>query len=148
MVKISGSVKIFLLMCFLEKLDVYDDILHLYILFQFCLMFSVLTLVLTSPQSLFSCIFYYDYNHRCLVAVKASFLNHQLDIFNSIFFQCRIDYSKIWNTNVPGPVFMKILVLRVAPSNNIRRKLFEMWEFPLKIKENILVKKKVIQKAS
>jgi len=28
------------------------------------------------------------------------------------------------------------------------QKFAEMWEFPLKIKENILVKKKVIQKAS
>ncbi len=42
---------------------------NIYILFQFWLMFSVLTLVLTSPQSLFSCILYYDYNHRGLVAV-------------------------------------------------------------------------------
>ncbi len=43
---------------------------------------------------------------------------------------------------------MKILVLRVAPSNKILRKFLEMWVFPLKFKEKILVKKKVIQKAS
>ncbi len=43
---------------------------------------------------------------------------------------------------------MKILVLRVAPSNKILRKFLEMWVFSLKFKEKILVKKKVIQKAS
>ncbi len=46
-----------------------------------------------------------------------------------------------------GPCSWKISVLRVAPSNNIIRKFLEMWAFPLKIKEKILVKKKVIQKA-
>ncbi len=45
--------------------------------------------------------------------------------------------------NEQGPYSWKILVLRVAPSNKILRKFF-----PLKIKEKILVKKKVIQKAS
>ncbi len=33
-------------------------------------------------------------------------------------------------------------------SNKILTKFLEMWVFPLKIKEKILVKKKVIQKAS
>ncbi len=47
-----------------------------------------------------------------------------------------------------GPYSWKILVLRVAPSNTILRKFLEMWVFPLKFKEKILVKKKVIQKAS
>ncbi len=47
-----------------------------------------------------------------------------------------------------GPYSWKILVLRVAPSNKILRKFLEMWVFPLKFKEKILVKKKVIQKAS
>ncbi len=47
-----------------------------------------------------------------------------------------------------GPYSWKILVLRVVSSNNILRKFLEMWVFPLKIKEKILVKKKVIQKAS
>ncbi len=47
-----------------------------------------------------------------------------------------------------GPYSWKILVLRVAPSNNILRKFLEMWVFPLKIKEKIPVKKKVIQKSS
>ncbi len=47
-----------------------------------------------------------------------------------------------------GPYSWKILVLRVAPSNKILRKFLEMWMFPLKFKEKILVKKKVIQKAS
>ncbi len=47
-----------------------------------------------------------------------------------------------------GPYSWIILVLRVAPSNKILRKFLEMWVFPLKIRENILVKKKVIQKAS
>ncbi len=42
----------------------------------------------------------------------------------------------------PGPVFMKILVLRVAPSNKILRKFLEMWVFPLKFKEKILSKEK------
>ncbi len=41
----------------------------------------------------------------------------------------------------------KILVLRVAPSNKILRQFLEMWVFPLKIKEKILVKKKVIQQS-
>ncbi len=41
-----------------------------------------------------------------------------------------------------GPYSWKILVLRVAPSNKILRKFLEMWVFPLKFKENILVKKK------
>ncbi len=49
---------------------------------------------------------------------------------------------------VQGPYSWKILVLRVAPSNKILRKFSEMWVFPLKFKEKILVKKKVIQKAS
>ncbi len=40
------------------------------------------------------------------------------------------------------------IAIRVAPSNTIIRKVLEMWVFPLKFKENILVKKKVIQKAS
>ncbi len=47
-----------------------------------------------------------------------------------------------------GPYSWNILVLRVAPSNTILRKFLEMWVFPLKFKEKILVKKKVIQKAS
>ncbi len=47
-----------------------------------------------------------------------------------------------------GPYSWKILVLRVAPSNTILRKFLEMWVFPLKFKEKILVKKKIIQKAS
>ncbi len=47
-----------------------------------------------------------------------------------------------------GPYSWKILVLRVAPSNTILRNFLEMWVFPLKFKEKILVKKKVIQKAS
>ncbi len=46
-----------------------------------------------------------------------------------------------------GPYSWKILVLGVSPSNNILRKYLEIWAFPLKIKEKILVKKKVIQKA-
>ncbi len=41
-----------------------------------------------------------------------------------------------------------ILALRVALSNKILRKLSEMWALPLTIKEKIIVKKKVIQKAS
>ncbi len=41
-----------------------------------------------------------------------------------------------------GPYSWKILVLRVASSNNILRKFLEMWVFPLKIKDKILVKKK------
>ncbi len=41
-----------------------------------------------------------------------------------------------------GPYSWKILVLRVAPSNKILRKFLEMWVFPLKFKEKILVKKK------
>ncbi len=32
-----------------------------------------------------------------------------------------------------GPYSWKILVLRVASSNNILRKFLEMWAFPLKI---------------
>ncbi len=47
-----------------------------------------------------------------------------------------------------GPYSRKIVVLRVAPSNKVLRKFLEMWAFPLKIKEKILVKKKVFQKAS
>ncbi len=47
-----------------------------------------------------------------------------------------------------GPVFMKNLSAKVAPSNKILRKFLEMWVFPLKFKEKILVKTKVIQKAS
>ncbi len=47
-----------------------------------------------------------------------------------------------------GPYSWKILVLRVDPSNKILRKFSEMWVFPLKFKEKILVKKNVIQKAS
>ncbi len=39
-------------------------------------------------------------------------------------------------------------MLGVAPSNTILRKFLEMWVFPLKMKEKILVKEKVIQKAS
>jgi len=35
---------------------------------------------------------------------------------------------------------------RVAPRDKIRRKFLEMWAFTSKIKEKILVKKKVIQK--
>ncbi len=31
-----------------------------------------------------------------------------------------------------GPYSQKILVLRIAPSNNILRKLLEMWVFQLK----------------
>ncbi len=41
-----------------------------------------------------------------------------------------------------------ILALRLAVSNTILRKLTKMWALPLTIKEKILVKKKVIQKAS
>lgn len=37
---------------------------------------------------------------------------------------------------------------KVAPSDKILRKFLEMWAFTPKIKEKILVKKKVIQKAS
>jgi len=37
---------------------------------------------------------------------------------------------------------------RVAPSVGILRKFLEMWAFTLKIEEKILVKKKVIEKAS
>jgi len=37
---------------------------------------------------------------------------------------------------------------KVAPSDKILRKLLEMWAFTLKIKEKILVNKKVIQKES
>ncbi len=44
-----------------------------------------------------------------------------------------------------GPYSWTILALRVAPSNKI---MGEMWGFPLQIKEKILVKKKVIQRAS
>ncbi len=47
-----------------------------------------------------------------------------------------------------GPYSWKILLLRVAPSNKILTEFLEMWVFPLKIKEKILVKKKVIQKSS
>jgi len=36
---------------------------------------------------------------------------------------------------------------RVVPSDKILRKFLEMWPFTLKIKDKILVKKKVIQKA-
>ncbi len=43
---------------------------------------------------------------------------------------------------------MKNLSAKSAPSNTILRKFLEMWVFPLKFKEKILVKKKVIQKAS
>ncbi len=46
-----------------------------------------------------------------------------------------------------GTYSWKILVLRVAPSNNIVRKFLEIWAFPLKIKVKV-VKKKVNQKAS
>ncbi len=46
-----------------------------------------------------------------------------------------------------GPVFIKILMLRVAPSNKILRKFVEMWVFPLKNKEKIIVKKKFNPKA-
>ncbi len=38
-----------------------------------------------------------------------------------------------------GPYSWKILVLRVGPSNKILRKFLEMWVFPLKFKEKILV---------
>lgn len=37
---------------------------------------------------------------------------------------------------------------RVAPSDKILRKFLEMWAFTLKIKEKILIKTKVFQKAS
>ncbi len=47
-----------------------------------------------------------------------------------------------------GRYSWKILVLRVSPSDKILIKFLEMWVFPLKIKEKIQVKKKVIQKAS
>jgi len=36
---------------------------------------------------------------------------------------------------------------RVVPSDKILRKFLEMWPFTLKIKDKILVKKKVIQEA-
>ncbi len=52
-----------------------------------------------------------------------------------------------WAT-VQGPYSWKILVLRVAPNNKIPRTFLEMWVVPLKFNEKILVKKKVIQKAS
>ncbi len=81
-------------------------------------------------------------------------------IFGSLFFQTH------WNTQIHSlfvflssdplspniitraSIHEQILVLRVAPSNKILRKFLEMWAFPLKIKEKILVKKKVIQKPS
>ncbi len=61
-----------------------------------------------------------------------------------------LDGDTVSKTNLwdQGPYSWKILVLRVAPSNKILRKFLEMWVFPLKFKEKILVKKKVIQKAS
>ncbi len=60
---------------------------------------------------------------------------------------CEMGSNDEWWKN-QGPYSWKILVLRVAPSNKILRKFLEMWTFPLKIKEKIPVKIKVIQKAS
>jgi len=37
---------------------------------------------------------------------------------------------------------------KVAPSDKILKKFLKMWAFTLKMKEKILVKKKVIQKES
>ncbi len=58
------------------------------------------------------------------------------------------DVKELLHISLQGPYSWKILVLRVAPSNKILRKFLEMWVFPLKFKEKILVKKKVIKKAS
>ncbi len=63
-----------------------------------------------------------------------------------IFSQLSLIFT--FSDSLQGPYSWKILVLRVAPSNKILIKFLEMWVFPLKIKEKILVKKKVIQKAS
>ncbi len=54
-------------------------------------------------------------------------------------FDTHIYQKKTW-----ARIHEKILVLRVAPSNKILRAFLEMWAFPLKFKEKILVKKKVI----
>ncbi len=58
-------------------------------------------------------------------------------------------FSQLINPQIlQGPYSQRILRLRVAPSDVILRKFLEKWAFTLKIKEKILVKKKVIHKAS
>ncbi len=46
----------------------------------------------------------------------------------------------MFNLTDQGPYSLKCLMLKVAPSDNILRNFLENCAFPLKIKENILVK--------
>ncbi len=74
--------------------------------------------------------------------------NVSLQAFNTKSFTKDLNHALRYINYWARPYSWKTLVLRVAPSNKMLRKFLEMWAFPLKIKEKILVKKKVIQKAS
>ncbi len=93
----------------------------------------------------------FDVEERCFSSIPQSFyaLFHKMESLRPSFL-LRDSGSlrhRFYITDL-GPYSWKILVLRVAPSNKNLRKFLEMWVFPLKFKEKILVKKKVIQKAS